>query len=184
MSGCGFGIARPPGRRVKCVRMSPAAISVCTGLRVRRRHPRFPRLCVLAGALRRTLGHPQALPSAAVVVSTASSVLRPDPPDSRLRTDFAFSLIRSALPFADAPGEARALPGFASCAFLSCRCPYGGGTLRLHWPVSLSEVTAFAHAGRARLPLVPRHSLLPGVLITSRQHSLDAAAREFARLPW
>ena len=97
---------------------------------------------------------------------------------------FRFWLIRSALPFTDVPGGARALPSFASCAFLSCRCPYGGGTLRLHWPVSLSEVTAFAHAGRARLPLAPRHSLLPGVLITSRQPSLNAAARELARLPW
>ena len=114
-------------RRVKCVRTSPVAVTVCRELRVRLRQTRFPGLCVPAGALHLTVDHPRALSSAAVVVSAASSVLRPDPPDSCPRTDFAFSLIRSALPFADAPGGARALPSFASCALSPCRCPYAAG---------------------------------------------------------
>ena len=113
--------------RVKCIRTSPVAVTVCRELRVRLRQTRLPRLCVPAGVLRRTVDHPRALPSAAVVVSTASSVLRPDPPDSRPRTDFALALIRSAPPFADAPGRARALPSFASCALSPCRCPNAGG---------------------------------------------------------
>ena len=71
-------------RRVKRVRTSPVVVTVCPELRVRRRQPRLPRLCVLAGALRRTMGHPRALSSAAVVASATSSVLRPDPPDAYL----------------------------------------------------------------------------------------------------
>lgn len=80
---------RAPGRPVKCARTSPVARAVCIGLRVWHCRIRFPRLCVLAAALRHTMDRPRALSSSAVMLSAASLVLRPDLPDSRPRSEFA-----------------------------------------------------------------------------------------------
>ena len=158
--------------RVKCIRTSPVAVTVCRELRVRLRQTRLPRLCVPAGVLRRTVDHPRALPSAAVVVSTASSVLRlrqtrAHGPTSRWRLYGPLRRSRTlpagrepfpALRRAPCPRAAARTPAGSLGAF--ARLFPGDASLRRLVPGSAPCAVPDTHFCRGP--------------ITTRQHSLDA----------
>ena len=143
------------GRRVKCVRTSPVAAAVCIGLRVWLCRTRFPRHCVLAGALRHTVDRPRVLSFPAVMLSAGSSVLRPDVPGSGPRSDF------TPCAYTDRPavrGRSRRGPSPSQL------CPVHLGPVppplrrrdpRVPLPVSSSGISAFAQSCEARLPVSP-----------------------------
>jgi hypothetical protein len=63
------------------------------------------------------------------VVSARHCLLRPHPPDSRARSDFAaLPLIHHAFAVRTRLGDPRALPYFHCCTFRTCHRPYAGGS--------------------------------------------------------
>ena len=117
-----------------------------------------------------------------VLLSRPSSLLRPHPPVSPARSDFAAPpLIRCAFAVRERLGDPRDLPYFPRPAFSACRRPYAGGSAQPSRCAGRA-IPGFLDLRASRHPQDPSLPAIPdGVILSTLHRSLSAAARAFAR---